>query len=86
MDVGHGFKVFLPFRGELSKIMPESGEVTPLVCSSRLGGVLWKHFRGKPEGPVGDFVEVAVCGIKIAALLAGLSLALRRTVTKWSEQ
>ena len=66
--------------------MPEAGEIAPIVGGLGLCRIRREHFGGELGGPKGDFVEVAVCGIQVAALLAGLSLALRSSVAKRRKQ
>ena len=66
--------------------MPETCEIAPVVSGLRLCRGRREHLGGEFGGPEGDFVEVAMCGIKIEALLARFSLALRHGVSKWSKQ
>ena len=61
--VGFGFEILLPFRGEFSQIMPQPGEVSPLVG----GFPVWprrEHLSGESRRPPGDFVQMAVKGIE----------------------
>ena len=66
--------------------MPEAGEVAPVVSGVGFVRVGSEHVGGELGGPEGDFIEVAVGGIKVATLLAGLSLALGRSIAKGRKQ
>lgn len=66
--------------------MPEAGDIAPVVGGPCLFRARREHFRGELGGPEGDFIEVAVGGVKPAAVLAGLSPALGRSVAKRREQ
>ena len=50
------------------------------------GGIRCEHFRGELGGPESDFVEVAVGGVQIPALLAVLTLAIFFAITKWRKK
>ena len=67
MGIGFGDEVGLPFWGEFAEIMPEAGEVAPLVGGFGFLGVGREHFGGEFCGVVGDFVEVAVLGFETRA-------------------
>ena len=85
MWVGSFSEVGLPFGCKFPEIMPQSGEVTPLV-----GGVsVWaggKHFGGKFSSPVGDFVEVAVLGLHAFTFSAVIALAVSFPGTEGREE
>ncbi len=66
----------MPFRSEFSEVVPEAGDVAPLVGGFGFGGIRGGHFGGKFCGVVGDFVEVAVVGEEVTALFAAVPLAL----------
>ena len=80
------FQVFLKFPREFPQIMPEPGEVAPIVGGFGLGGIRGEHLRGELGGPVCDFVEVAVVGFQIAAFPAGVALTLIRSITERGEE
>ncbi len=79
-------QVFLPLRGGLSEVMPESGEEAPVVGGFCLGGDWGKHFRGELGGPEGDFVEVAMIWFHALALIAVIALALVFCIPEWGEE
>ncbi len=84
--IGFGLEVVLPSNRELSQIMPESGEVAPIVCGFGFAGIWSEHFGCEFRRPEGDFVEVAVIGIKTPAFSTFLALALIQTITEWGEK
>ena len=61
---------------EFSQIMPETGEIAPVVGGLGLCRVRREHFGGESGGPEGVFVEVAVCGLQALAFWAEAALAL----------
>ena len=76
----------MPFGGEFSEIMPEAGEVAPLVSGLGLLGIFREHFGGEFGGVVGHFIEVAVGGFHLFAFLAEFALALVCRITKRGEE
>ena len=76
MGIRFGREVGLPFGGELPEVMPEAGDVAPLVGRFGFLGIFREHFGGEFCSLVGDFVEVSVVVIHTLAFLAGVALAL----------
>jgi len=82
MCIGFGSKVSLPFRRELSQIMPKPREVSPLT-----GGVaIWtgrKHFGGELGRPPSDLVEMAV--LRVERIASGAMVSLQRRTIRREE-
>ena len=76
----------MPIRCEFSEIVPESGEIAPGVGVGGLWGIWRKHFGGELGGPEGDFIEVAVGGLKLLAFFALFSLAAFPFITERREK
>jgi hypothetical protein len=81
-----GLEVFLPFRREFPEVMPESGEVAPVVGGFGGGRVWGKHFGSELGGPEGDFVEVSVVWGEVPAFSAVFFLTFLRPASERSEQ
>lgn len=69
--VGFGGEVGLPCRGELSEVVPETGESTPLAGDVTVGTFAREHLGGKLSGEMGDFVEMTVVRAQIGTFGAG---------------
>lgn len=66
--------------------MPESGEIAPIVGGYGFGGIRREHFRSELGSPPSDFIQMAVIGFEITALIASLTLALIRGLPEGGEE